>query len=133
MNRYRVGAFPSNGVPRLLVAIVGIPAILLGLLLMHVLASDTGATVTTSSVTAVASSSTGSESSQDALPPSAPQHSLEELACILALLVGMILLAIPGLVSEWSDRAGALLRAVVSGTVTHPPRPLLHFLSISRT
>lgn len=117
---------------RIVITLIAVPAILLGLLLMHVLSADgptTGIGVggsTSAMVIADLSADT------DCDGPCAPTHSMAESACILALLVSLTLLTAPVLVRRWLVLASPMRFALFDTRA--PSAPLtLHELSISRT
>jgi MFS superfamily sulfate permease-like transporter len=131
---------------RLLLALTAVPAVLAGLLAMHVLSGSTGETSSASHhAVAVAqpadpnSASVGIERHEDSLagvcgPDCEREHQLSAVACVLALLAAAFALAIG---TGWF-RMGWLLRpvrylSILTRSPAEPAPPSLLVLSISRT
>lgn len=119
-------------VSRVLLALIAVPVVLFGLLLMHVITSDgTAASVASSAPIASVQELQAEAASED--NPVEPQQTLAQLVCILALLVGVLVLALPALTT---GRRGVGARSGtqrVSWPTANPRQPELHVLSISRT
>jgi len=136
---------------RLAIALVGVPAILIGLLAMHVLTnggmSGSSSPHTISAHTAVveidhsaeAALATAADPSMP-LPASdcggmcGPSHDVLGMICVLALLATVVLLALHLVLIRWEElrRVVATLLAKASAMAPLEP-PSLHVLSISRT
>jgi len=132
---------------RLALALVAIPALLIGLLAMHVLDgatskspvhSATNVAMHSTSVMAMADQkgmpadvgSVASESCDNSCPPA---HDMDAMACVLALLVTAVLLWIRPSAVRWHP-----LRLAKAAVIGHaglaPPRPpSLYVLSVCRT
>lgn len=121
----------SMAVHRVLLALVAIPLVLVGMLLMHVVTSDGAAPATAGSV--VASVQELHSDPGVAVDPFQPQPTFEELACILALLAGALVLAMPALTSHLRDGLSATSVRPPDISFAQPGGPNLHVLSISRT
>ena len=115
---------------RLLIALFAVPAILIGLLAMHV--------VTTASVSETAPA----HSMSDSMPSPAdhcegscaPSHEILGMICVLALLAAMVVLTVRPIRLRWDETARFIVNCgvrAVSLAPAHPPS--LHLLSISRT
>lgn len=132
---------------RVLLALFVVPAILIGLLAMHVL--TTGSMNQTGISTAPTASHHVDVAPADMslLPapgtpapagdcggPCMPSHDMLSMLCVLALLVGVILFAVRLVLTGWPSvaRVPATLHARVSA-LAPPSPPSLHVLSISRT
>ncbi len=133
MNRILVfRASQSTRTRRTIIALIAVPAILVGLLLMHVLSADGSATPTGVGGSTSATVIVDASADVDCDGPCAPTHSMAEVACILALLVSLILLAAPVSIRRWLVLASPMRFALFDTRA--PSAPLtLHELSISRT
>ena len=132
----------STAWQRVVVALVAVPAILVGLLAMHVLAASGEITgqhnaMATTSVMAPTIMTTPPVVSVAGCPPfCTPHHDMAAMACILALLLTALAVLALAAFGGWRAVPGAL--AVISALLAHasglsPPRPpSLEFLSISR-
>jgi hypothetical protein len=130
---------------RLVLTMFAVPAILIGLLAMHVLASgnmtDTqdhnyGGVLATSVGTdmAMAASSGTVDLSHGCGGVCMPSHDLLGMICILAVLAGAILFGLQLVLAGWPSLTrifGAL--QVKAAALAPPTPPSLHVLSISRT
>ena len=119
-------------VSQVLLALVAVPVVLFGLLLMHVITSDgTAASVASGAPVASVQELQAEPVSED--NPVEPQQTLAQLVCILALLLGVLVLALPALTT---GRRGVGARSgtqIASWPNANTPQPELHVLSISRT
>ncbi len=137
-------AAPLSLWKRLAVVLLAVPAILIGLLAMHVLttgvahASDVHGSTTHASIAV-----TGSEADNLTAAPHAetdcdagcvPQHDMLGMACILALLMTALVLAVRLTLLRWGT-VGALASTVMArlANLAPPQPPSLLVLSISRT
>ena len=119
-------------VPRALLALIAVPVVLLGMLLMHVITSDGTAASVASSAPVASVQEVQAEAVSEGNPVE-PQQTLAQLVCILALLVGVLVLALPALTT---GRRGVGARSgtqIASWPNANTPQPELHVLSISRT
>jgi hypothetical protein len=138
----------SAPVRRLLIALVAVPAILIGLLAMHVLMTtdgghfdtlpaasmhhETGPVSTLGMTEAVGVATT--PPSQECGGMCGPDHDMLGMICLLALLVTSVLLTLRLVYVRWADLRRAIIAFSVPGPALAPPRaPSLHVLSISRT
>ena len=136
---------------RLVIALVAVPAILVGLLAMHVLAnggmSESGSPRAITAHTAMAELAHSAEAAMATAPdPSmplpagdcggmcGPSHDMLGMICVLALLATVVLLAAHLVLIRWEElrRVVATLLANASAMAPLEP-PSLHVLSISRT
>lgn len=125
---------------RVLIALFGVPALLVGLLAMHFLASDIsspevhsmGAPVSDSPQLVVAHDEAPALTSCGEM--CGPTHDMLGMACVLALLVSAILLTLTILALQFPTLRDAT-RVIVAhlSALAPPPSPSLHVLSISRT
>jgi len=120
-------------VSRALVALLAVPVVVVSLLLMHVITSDGTASSATFASASVDLQEFHSNDEVTSADPAQPQPALRELACLIALLAGMLLLTLPLLIARQADspfEPGC-------GHLTIEPRqslrPDLNVLSISRT
>lgn len=136
---------------RLAIALFAVPAILVGLLAMHVLAtssmSESGAAHVISghpSDTAlVHGADVGMTSAmspgmpvpaEDCGGPCGPSHDMLGMICVLALLVTMVLLTLHLILIRGEELRRIVTALVAKAAALAPPAPpSLHFLSISRT
>ncbi len=138
---------------RLAIALFAVPAILVGLLAMHVLItggmSDAGASPASpnhhaSEAAIVASGDAGmamGDPSPDAPAPAegcgglcGPGHDMLGMICVLALLVTVVLLSLHLILIRWEAVQRVVAALVAKAAALAPPAPpSLHVLSISRT
>lgn len=130
---------------RVALALFAVPAILIGLLAMHVLATDTMAGSADHHSSMSQTATAGSDMIIAPTPAAAslgdhcggicmPSHDMLGMMCVLALLAGAILFAVRLHLSGWPDLRRILepiQRAVAAQAPATPPS--LHVLSISRT
>jgi hypothetical protein len=129
---------PPAALRRFLILILGVVAIVIGLLAMHSFSATPAhgahATSTTSTDAHAAVGHSGIDAGDEHCASDCNSHSAAAMMCILALLVGMLLIAIP--------RTSKTLHPIVpwlEGLASRPPSmrllppPSLHILSISRT
>lgn len=90
-----------TAVSRASIALLAVPPVLIGMLLMHVVTSDVTAAIAAASATFHAQELHSDH--EVAADPNQPQPSLEDLVCILALLVGIPLLTLSTLTSRQMD------------------------------
>ena len=119
---------------RVLLALIALPIVLIGVLLMHAFVSDGAgfAAAETSSVSSTVNV-TDSGAAIDCGGPCLPTHSIVELACAFALFVALILLALPALITSWRMRLAVVARTLFDAVSAPLAAPGLHALSISRT
>ncbi len=140
---------PNSRWPRLAIALFAVPAILVGLLAMHVLTaagvSESGASHAMSGPTAGApphSSEAGMAArtspnmpapTEDCGGQCGPSHDMLSMICVLALLATIILLTLHLILIRWGElrRIVTALTAKASALPLAPPS--LYVLSISRT
>lgn len=137
----------SPGQP-LVIAFFAVPAILIGLLAMHVLTaggmSDTSASVamTTHHMGAAPSDMEQAIPVSPVMPalpercggPCGPGHDMLGMICVLALLVTVVLLTLHLVMIRWEElRRFITTLAAKAATLATPTPPSLHILSISRT
>lgn len=132
--------FPSR---RLVIALFAVPAILLGLLAMHVLAN--GGMTEASSPHASSPAHSPEQSmamavSSDSQSPAycggecGPNHNMLSMICVLALLISVLLLVPPLILTRWQELRRDILALIAKTAALAPPDPpSLHALSISRT
>ncbi len=137
--------FPSR---RLVIALFAVPAILLGLLAMHVLAN--GGMTEASSPHASSPAHSPEQSmamavSSDSQSPAycggecgpnhnMPNHDMLSMICVLALLISVLLLVPPLILTRWQELRRDILALIAKTAALAPPDPpSLHALSISRT
>jgi hypothetical protein len=129
----------SSRARRLAIALFAVPAILIGLLAMHVLVpahhtSDAAVVHGSAGVMAAAASPSAPVPAEDCGGMCGPSHEMLGVICVLALLVTVLLLTLQPMLTRWEQ-----LRRTVSAIVAkaaalaHLPPPSLHVLSISRT
>lgn len=129
---------PRSVSRRFLVMLLGVIGIVVGLLAMHSFSSEPahGAHVASAASTDLhtTASTTVPEADEEHCAAGCESHSAAAMMCVLALLVGLLLIALP--------RASRTLRPVIpwlaeKGRRGPPlrmlPPPSLHVLSISRT
>ncbi|MBX3309374.1 MAG: hypothetical protein KF739_02940 [Cryobacterium sp.] len=137
---------------RLAIALLGVPAILIGLLAMHVLTNDgmseSGAPHAISTLmTDAAPAAHGHDAGMapmtspdtpaptgDCEGPCGPSHDILGMICILALLVTIVLLTLHLILIRWEQlRRVVAALAAKAATLAPAAPPSLHVLSISRT
>ncbi len=140
---------------RLVVALLAIPAILIGLLAMHVLTTGgmgepgaAAASVTHHATEAAPNSAdstdlaTGAVSAPALAPLPAedchglcgPSHAMLGMACVLALLVTLVLFTLHLVLAGWQPLRRVISALIANAAALAPPLPpSLHVLSISRT
>lgn len=129
---------PSAALRRFLILMLGVVAIVIGLLAMHSFSATPAhgahASSTTSTDAHATVGSAGVEAGDEHCAADCDSHSAAAMMCVLALLVGMLLIALP--------RTSKTLRPTVpwlKGLASRAPPmrllppPSLHVLSISRT
>lgn len=127
----RIFGFRAD-VSRVLLALVAVSVVLFGILLMHVITSDgTAASVASSASVASVQEFQAEAVSED--NPVEPQQTLAQLVCILALLVGVLALALPALTTGGRGGRARSGTQIASWPNANTPQPELHVLSISRT
>jgi hypothetical protein len=146
---------PEGRLPwaRILMVLLGVPAIVIGLLAMHALTTDTGggngaARVVTAAAAMPAMSapvsagvhlaamvaSVGTPASGMCSGLCAPDHEMLGSACVLALLVTVLLFTLHlVLASRKEPRRNVLAVVASTGLLAAVAPPSLHLLSISRT
>ena len=125
---------------RLAVVLLAVPAILMGLLAMHVL--TTGATHTPHAHASTAHASSAVDDSAaysptaaphsetDCDPACVPEHDMLGMACILALLMTALVLAVRLTLLRWGT-VGALASTVMARLANlAPPQPPLSLIHI---
>lgn len=133
---------------RLAIALLAVPAILVGLLAMHVLAtggmgSSGAAHPAGGHGSAVALVHEAHDASANPSMPApaedcgglcGPSHDMLGMICVLALLVTMVLLTFQLILIRWEQlrSVGAAILAMAA-SLASPAPPSLHVLSISRT
>lgn len=117
---------------RLLLTLVAAPLVLVGLLLIHIITSDSAAASAPAgnSVVSVGVVSSVPEAASDT---GGQEPTFEELVCILALFVGTIFLALPLLLSRIQQGLAGTKVHLLDVASAQLRRPNLHVLSISRT
>jgi hypothetical protein len=136
---------------RLAIALFGVPAILVGLLAMHVLTtggmSESGASHAMSDHTADAALVHSPEAGMaSAISPSAPapaedcgglcgpSHGMLGMICVLAFLVTIVLLTLHLILIRWGELRRIVTALAAKAAALAPPAPpSLLVLSISRT
>lgn len=130
---------------RLALALLAVPAILIGLLAMHVLTTGNMADTADhhSSVSlaaaavdemAMAPSSESGSLADDCGGVCMPAHDMLGMMCVLALLAGVILFALQLALTGWPTLMRILRPLRLTVAALAPPNPpSLHVLSISRT
>jgi len=113
---------------RTLLALVGIPALLLGFMAMHALSSESAVAAESPAIVQALSAPEGAAvASGNAL------HDVATLACVFALAVGLFFV-LPALVSRLGQTARSVRRRLPLARGGLPwPRVSLDLLSISRT
>jgi hypothetical protein len=140
----------------LAIALIAVPAILIGLLAMHVL--------TNGGVTEASTPHASTTHTRDAAPAQSPEHAtastlipidnpmsggcggecapnhgmpshdMLSMICVLALLITLVLLIPQLTLTRWEQLRRALLALIAKAASLAPPSPpSLHVLSISRT
>lgn len=131
---------PRSNWRRTMIALLAVPAILMGLLAMHFLASESLAPESHSMTASVAESPMIEDAHNEAPAPAgcdemcAPTHDMLGMACVLALLVLAVLIIVHLFLYRFRA-LGAELRLIVArlSALAPPAPPSLHVLSISRT
>lgn len=136
---------------RLAIALFAVPAILIGLLAMHVLTNDgmtdsSASHATSSHATDSALAHSEEPAVAAAMNPGAwvpdedcgglcgPGHDMLSMICVLALLVTIVLLTLHLVLSRWEELRRVLLALIAKAVALAPPTPpSLYVLSISRT
>ena len=130
---------------RVVLALFAVPAILIGLLAMHVLvAGNMTETATHQSSVSVAATASGDMTMAPNPETGAladecggicmPSHDMLGMMCVLALLAGAIFFALQLLLSGRPDLRATLKPLQLTAAALAPPTPpSLHVLSISRT
>ncbi|CAN5212015.1 hypothetical protein BH11ACT2_BH11ACT2_01660 [soil metagenome] len=134
---------------RWFVVVFAVPAILIGLLAMHVLTAGSmnEAPMASPSIVSVAHHSDAAatpagmgtapsleKSAGDCGGPCMPSHDMFNMLCVLALLATVILFAARLLLSSWPVLMSVLSKLHRKAVSLAPPLPpSLHVLSISRT
>ena len=146
--RSLLAALHASSRSRLALALFAVPAILIGLVAMHVLttgnmtatathhSSAAAVTTTGTAMTVMTSPATDRPAGEcgGACTPSMPVHEMLGTLCVLAVLAGMILLALQALLTGWPGRLGAFaILKLIARALAPPAAPSLHALSISRT
>ncbi|MDP3208620.1 MAG: DUF6153 family protein [Rhodoglobus sp.] len=119
-------------VSRILLALIAVPVVLFGMLLMHVITSDGTAASVASSAPVASVQELQAEAVSEGNPVE-PQQTLAQLVCILALLVGALVLTLPALISGRRGIGARNATQTLSSPTANIPQPELHVLSISRT
>lgn len=133
---------------RLLIVLAAVPAILIGLLAMHVLTTagtgDTSASATMAthdmSDTTLMSEEPGATNPTAPSPAGdcggfcGPSHDMLGMICVLALLVTVVLLSLHLILIRWEELRRIVTTLAANAAALAPPAPpSLHVLSISRT
>lgn len=130
---------------RVLLAVFAVPAIVFGLLAMHVLTtlgaapSPDGSVMTShhmseTSGTQVTTAPMMSEAPDGCGGNCGPEHDMISMICVLALLVTLLLLTVQLLRIRWDElRLWARAYSPRLNSLPTPRPPSLHVLSISRT
>lgn len=133
---------------RVMIALFAVPAILIGLLAMHVLTTTgIGDSPTSSSAMPAHHPTTGTPSDEFAatspgMPASSedcggmcgPSHDMLGMVCVLALLATVILLSLHLVLIRWEQLRRFVHALPAKAAALAPPvPPSLHVLSISRT
>lgn len=123
---------------RILLAAIGIPALVLGLFAMHALTSDSSTPIDSHVVAEVlADPSAGAEADSSAAAIAcdevcATAHDLLTASCVLGLFLALMLL-LPAAVPSWGDAARRLAQTGMRARGLIPTRTAsLELLSISR-
>lgn len=139
-------ALQRSAIRRALMLLTFVGAILVGLLAMHTFSSDSGGHMN-SAVAMSTDMSTHAINDLTAAPAQVmtatdcdgmcdPAHMMTDMACVLALLVTVLVLAITAS-RRWSTFLASLrgrwLTIVATAVAAMPPPPDLNALSISRT
>jgi len=135
---------PRSPRRRLVIMLFAVPAIVIGLLAMHVLIASPGGELSAepvvgnhpsaSTTMAVHSSDNGAAPTRDCAKPCGPAHDMAGMICALALLATVVFAMVALALLRWEG-----LRRVVAGLATKaaalvpPTPPSLLVLSISRT
>ena len=137
LNNFRPG--------RLAVALFAVPAILIGLLGMHVLTTGSTSEAQDHHSSVMLASTVASDVAMVLSPGTAsqidtcgtacmPSHDMLGMMCVLALLAGAILLHLQFVLTGWPGFTRILGAAQLKAASVAPPAPpSLHVLSISRT
>ena len=131
---------PRSSWRRVAISLLAVPAIFIGLLAMHFLASESLAPESHSMTASVADLPMLAVTHNEAPEPvgcdemCAPTHDMLGMACLLALLVSAVLIIVHFFLYRFRA-LGAELRLVVArlSALAPPAPPSLHVLSISRT
>lgn len=133
---------------RLVIALFAVPAILIGLLAMHVLTADGMSDTSASVVMPTHHMGTAPTDMEQAIPvspampalpegcggPCGPDHDMLGMICVLALLVTVVLLTLHLVMIRWEElRRVITTLAAKAATLAPPTPPSLHVLSISQT
>jgi len=131
---------PRSSWRRVVIALLAVPAILIGLLAMHFLASESLAPEAHSMSASVAAPPIPGNTHHEAPAPEGceemcgPTHDMLGMACLLALLVSATLIIFHLFLFRFRGIAAALRVIVARLSALAPPSPpSLHVLSISRT
>lgn len=128
---------------RLLIAVFAVPAILIGLLAMHVLTTaGTGDSSASAAMATHHMSDTTLMSEAPGAPSPAgdcggfcgPSHDMLGMICVLALLVTVVLLSLHLILIRWEELRRVVTDLAAKAAALAPPAPpSLHVLSVSRT
>lgn len=153
-----IGPRRTGGWPRIAIALLGVPVILLGLLAMHILVGTNLDAGNGSGVANAMSPATRTLDAQAieqsflalgavdfgaaALPTPAqncdgtcgPSRDMINMTCVVGLLVAIVLLTLQLVLSRWESLRPVLrVLAAKAAALAPPAPPSLHVLSISRT
>lgn len=120
---------------RMMLMFIALPAMLIGLLVLHAFVSDT-AHVPAAHATASSESSSAAHSDGplvDCDEHCDPAHDIVELACGFALFAASALVAVPALSLSWNAETAIGVQALSDVASAERQPPKLHLLSISRT
>ena len=131
---------PRSSWRRGVIAVLAVPAILIGLLAMHFLASETMTpashlmTVSAADSPMIADAQDGAPVTPECGPTCGPAHDMLAMACVLALLVSIVLIMLPVFLSRIHSIGAAVQVIQARLSALAPPfPPSLYALSISRT
>jgi hypothetical protein len=128
---------------RLAILLFAVPAIVIGLLAMHVLTASPGGEsvepvshhlIASTTTSAAHSGDNGSAPTGDCAEPCGPTHDMVGMICALALLATVVFVMVALVLIRWAELRRLVNALAIKAAALAPPTPpSLLVLSISRT